>query len=72
MYCKVHIEEEVIHLHTVHLSSFRNLNRDLQERSERFTTKVKSLTAEIVEVKLHLEQAKARNMAGKGIKGMSM
>lgn len=56
---------------TVHSLSCRNLNKDLQERSERFTTKARSLTAEIVEVKRHLAQAKARNMAGKGIKRLS-
>lgn len=51
---------------SVHSLSFRHQNRDLQERSERFRTKARGLTAEIVEVKRQLREAKARNMAGKG------
>lgn len=53
---------------TVHSLCFRNQKRDLQERSERFTNKARGLDAEILEVKQHLAEARARNMAGKGSK----
>lgn len=38
----------------------------MQERSECVTNKVKSLTAEILEVKKSLAEAKTRNTLGKG------
>lgn len=41
----------------------------MQERSERITNKARSLAAEILEVKQHLAEAKARNIAGKGSVG---
>ncbi|KAF1382472.1 hypothetical protein PFLUV_G00144130 [Perca fluviatilis] len=44
-------------------SSDRNQRNDLQERCERVTNKARSLAVEILEVKEHLAEAKARNMA---------
>ncbi|KAM7407561.1 hypothetical protein PAMA_003333 [Pampus argenteus] len=52
-------------------SAERKQRSDLQERKEFVTNKARSLTAEILEVKQHLAEAKARNMAGKGIMGVS-
>ncbi|CAJ1079248.1 hypothetical protein EPR50_G00118950 [Xyrichtys novacula] len=40
---------------------------DLQERSECLTNKAKSLAAEILEVKKHLAEAKARNMSAQAL-----
>ncbi|GAA6224128.1 GRB10-interacting GYF protein 2-like [Lates japonicus] len=48
-------------------SEDRNQKRDLQERSERFTNKARGLTAEILEVKQHLAEARARNMAAEAL-----
>lgn len=48
---------------TIRSLCFRNLKSDLQERSERFTNKARSLAAEILEVKQRLTEAKARSMA---------
>ncbi|XP_078118909.1 uncharacterized protein LOC144525729 [Sander vitreus] len=44
-----------------------NQRHDLQERNERVTNKARSLAAEILKVKEHLAEAKARNMAAQAL-----
>ncbi|XP_071324413.1 uncharacterized protein F23F12.8-like [Trachinotus anak] len=48
-------------------SDDRNRKTDLQERSEHFKNKAKSLAAEILDVKQRLAEAKARNMAAEAL-----
>ncbi|AWP13017.1 putative PERQ amino acid-rich with GYF domain-containing protein 2-like isoform 2 [Scophthalmus maximus] len=45
----------------------RNQQDDLEERSERLTNKARSLTAEILEVKQRLAEAKDRNKAAEAL-----
>ncbi|KAK2839707.1 hypothetical protein Q5P01_013447 [Channa striata] len=48
-------------------SADRNQNSDLQEKIGRFTTKARNLSADIMEVKRRLAEAKARNVAAEAL-----
>ncbi|KAF3694931.1 hypothetical protein EXN66_Car010607 [Channa argus] len=61
-----HLLQEEKHL-SEQLNSQVSVDSDLQEKIERFTTKARNLTAEIVEVKRRLAEAKARNVAAEAL-----